>query len=127
MSNTVSCGALQRAGETEGVASRSPDYHVAADLCAALSWADGARLSGDVVASALTLVTPYLVKVAIDEHITHGNLAGLNQSPLWTTLAFIGIYLTTAWQRYILAWWGKQAFSARPALSTAPISVAALS
>jgi len=61
-----------------------------------------------LIASGLTLLTPYLVKVAIDDHITNGNLAGLNQVALWTALAFVGIYLTTAGQRYLLAWIGQQ-------------------
>ncbi len=61
-----------------------------------------------LVGSALTLLTPYLIKIAIDDHITHGNMAGLNRVALWTALAFIGIYITTAWQRYLLGWVGQQ-------------------
>ncbi|MEZ4868888.1 MAG: ABC transporter ATP-binding protein [Caldilineaceae bacterium] len=61
-----------------------------------------------LMSSALTLLTPYLIKVAIDNHITNGNIAGLNQIALWTALAFIGIYITTATQRYFLSWVGQR-------------------
>ncbi len=58
--------------------------------------------------SGLTLLTPYLIKIAIDDHITHGNMAGLDRVALWTALAFIGIYITTAGQRYLLGWVGQR-------------------
>ncbi|MCB0060468.1 MAG: ABC transporter ATP-binding protein, partial [Caldilineaceae bacterium] len=61
-----------------------------------------------LIASALTLLTPYLIKVAIDDHITHGNQAGLDRVALWTALAFIGIYFATAIQRYLLGWVGQR-------------------
>jgi len=61
-----------------------------------------------VIASGLTLVTPYLIKIAIDEHIVTGNLAGLNRVALWTTLAFVGTYITTSGQRYLLGWVGQR-------------------
>ncbi|MCB9005514.1 MAG: ABC transporter ATP-binding protein [Ardenticatenaceae bacterium] len=58
--------------------------------------------------SGLTLLTPYLVKVAIDDHITTGNLAGLNGVALWTAVAFLGVYLTSWGQRYQLSWVGQR-------------------
>lgn len=61
-----------------------------------------------LVASSLTLLTPYLIKIAIDEHITNNDLPGLNQVALWTALAFIGIYIATALQRYLLGWVGQR-------------------
>ncbi len=61
-----------------------------------------------LAASGLTLLTPYLVKVAIDEHITQGNLAGLNQVSLLTAVAFIGIYFTSWGQSYHLSWVGQR-------------------
>ena len=59
-------------------------------------------------ASALTLLTPYLLKVAIDQHITAGNAAGLTQVSLLMALAFVGTYLTQAGQRYLLSWVGQR-------------------
>lgn len=61
-----------------------------------------------LAASGLTLLTPYLVKVAIDEHITQGNMAGLNQVALLTIAAFFGIYLADWGQRYQLSWVGQR-------------------
>ncbi|MEM7532570.1 MAG: ABC transporter ATP-binding protein [Chloroflexota bacterium] len=60
------------------------------------------------IASGLTLLTPYLLKVAIDQHIVEGNLAGLNQVALMTAGAFLGIYLATWGQRYLLSWVGQR-------------------
>lgn len=102
-------GALQRAGENEG--GQAFDPQIIIRLLAFVRPYRGRMALAFIamlIASGLTLLTPYLVKVAIDDHITNGNLAGLNQVALWTTLAFIGIYLTTAWQRYVLAWVGQQ-------------------
>ena len=61
-----------------------------------------------IISSALTLLTPYLIKIAIDEHIATGDLPGLDRIALWTALAFIGIYITSAVQRYLLSWVGQQ-------------------
>ncbi|MBN1219083.1 MAG: ABC transporter ATP-binding protein [Anaerolineae bacterium] len=61
-----------------------------------------------LVASALTLLTPYLIKVAIDEHITPGDMAGLNYLALLMAAAFGGLYVATAGQRYLLSWVGQR-------------------
>ncbi|MBA3390961.1 MAG: ABC transporter ATP-binding protein [Rubrobacter sp.] len=61
-----------------------------------------------LIASGLTLVTPYLIKIAIDEHIARRDLAGLSQIALLTAGAFVGIYLASAVQRYLLAWVGQR-------------------
>ncbi len=61
-----------------------------------------------IISSALTLLTPYLIKIAIDEHIAQRDVTGLDRIALWTALAFIGIYITSAVQRYLLSWVGQQ-------------------
>jgi ATP-binding cassette subfamily B multidrug efflux pump len=61
-----------------------------------------------LIASALTLATPYLIKVAIDQPIAQGDIAGLHRIALLTAGAFIGLYLTTAGQRYLLSWVGQR-------------------
>jgi len=61
-----------------------------------------------LIAAALTLATPYLVKVAIDRYIAQGDAAGLGRIALLTAGAFVGIYLATAIQSYLLAWVGQQ-------------------
>src|SRR3954464_13991669 len=50
-----------------------------------LLWA----LTLTVVATAMTILGPYLVKVAIDEHITKGDIPGLTV----ITLITVGVYL----------------------------------
>jgi ABC-type multidrug transport system fused ATPase/permease subunit len=67
-----------------------------------------AALALTLIASALTLTTPYLIKIAIDQHIATGDAAGLGQIALLTAGAFVGIYLATAGQSYLLAWVGQQ-------------------
>ncbi|HNT77686.1 MAG TPA: ABC transporter ATP-binding protein [Anaerolineae bacterium] len=56
----------------------------------------------------LSLATPYLVKIAIDQHITQGNLAGLDQVALLTALAFVGLFAASAAQQYTLSRTGQQ-------------------
>ncbi len=59
-------------------------------------------------ASGLTLATPYLVKEAIDGPIMAGDIAGLNQLVLLLLAAFIGLYLASMAQRYLLSWVGQK-------------------
>jgi ABC-type multidrug transport system fused ATPase/permease subunit len=61
-----------------------------------------------IVASALTLVTPYLVKVAIDQPIAAGDLDGLNQIALIMLAAFVGLLVASMIQRYLLSWVGQR-------------------
>lgn len=102
-------GAIRDVGSSEG--GRAFDPRIVMRLLAFVRPYRGRMLVAFLlmlVASALTLLTPYLIKIAIDDHITNQNLAGLNQVALWTALAFIGIYITTAIQRYLLGWVGQQ-------------------
>ena len=61
-----------------------------------------------LAASALTLLTPYLIKVAIDTHIAQGDEAGLTRIALLTAAAFSGLYAATVGQRYLLSWVGQR-------------------
>jgi ABC-type multidrug transport system fused ATPase/permease subunit len=61
-----------------------------------------------LAASVLTLLIPYLVKVAIDQPIAHGDAAGLAQIALLIAGAFAALYLATAGQQYLLSWVGQQ-------------------
>ena len=60
------------------------------------------------VATGLTLATPYLVKVAIDEHIVAGDADGLARIALLIAAAFGGLYLAAAGQSYLLSWVGQR-------------------
>jgi len=58
------------------------------------------------ITSLLTLATPYLVKIAIDENIAAGDLPGLTRTALLIAATFGGIYLTAVGQRWLLSWVG---------------------
>ncbi|MCA9921908.1 MAG: ABC transporter ATP-binding protein, partial [Anaerolineales bacterium] len=61
-----------------------------------------------LAATGLTLLTPYLIKVAIDRHITQGDVPGLTRVVVWTGTAFVGLFAATAVQRYLLSWVGQR-------------------
>ncbi len=61
-----------------------------------------------LVVTALTLLTPYLIKEAIDQHIVSGDAAGLGRIAGQTALAFAGLYAATAGQSYLLSWVGQR-------------------
>jgi ABC-type multidrug transport system fused ATPase/permease subunit len=61
-----------------------------------------------LVVSGLTLLTPYLLKVAIDGPITQGDPQGLLRIALYTAATFIGLYVATAVQQYFLSWVGQR-------------------
>ena len=64
-----------------------------------------------LVKSALTLVTPFLVKVAIDGPIASRDLNGLNEIALIMFGAFVGLYLSSMIERYLLSWVGQRVLS----------------
>lgn len=51
-----------------------------------------------------TLLTPYLIKVAIDDYIALGSSAGLARIAIWIAITYLGLYLTTLGQQYLLGW-----------------------
>lgn len=61
-----------------------------------------------LVGTALTLATPYLISIAIDQYIVQGNMPGLTRIALMTIAAYGGIYGATAGQSYILSWVGQK-------------------
>lgn len=61
-----------------------------------------------VISTGLTLLTPYLVKIAIDRYIAAGDIRGLTWVALVTAAAYLGIYVTAAGQSYLLSWVGQK-------------------
>jgi ABC-type multidrug transport system fused ATPase/permease subunit len=59
-------------------------------------------------ATGLTLWIPYLLKIAIDVHIASGNAQGLGQVALLTGTAYVGLYITSAGQQYLLSRVGQR-------------------
>jgi ATP-binding cassette subfamily B multidrug efflux pump len=57
--------------------------------------------------SAMTLLTPYLLKIAIDQYITLGDKPGLIRISLYTAAAFVGLFVGSAAQQYLLSWVGQ--------------------
>lgn len=61
--------------------------------------------------TALTLLTPYLLKQAIDQAITNGDRADLIRLSIYTALAYSALYGATAAQQYLLSWVGQRVLS----------------
>ena len=61
-----------------------------------------------LVATGLTLAVPYLMKVAIDGAIVAKDTPELGRISLLMAAAFVGLYITTAGQRYLLSWVGQR-------------------
>lgn len=61
-----------------------------------------------LITTGLTLLAPYLIKVAIDDNIATGDAEGLTQTAIYIGLAFLGIYLATSGQTYLLGWVGQR-------------------
>jgi ABC-type multidrug transport system fused ATPase/permease subunit len=58
--------------------------------------------------SALTLLAPYLLKVTVDNYIAPGDPAGLVRISLWTAATYIGLYLATRAEQYLLSLVGQR-------------------
>jgi len=63
----------------------------------------GAALGLMFATTLLTLATPYLIKVAIDRHIAQGDMPGLTYTAALIAGAFVGSYLASAGQRWLLS------------------------
>ncbi len=61
-----------------------------------------------ILSSLLNLAVPYLIKVAIDDHIAAGDFHGLLSVCLYLAGALLVIYLASAGQTYILSWIGQR-------------------
>jgi ATP-binding cassette subfamily B multidrug efflux pump len=61
-----------------------------------------------LIASGLSLAAPYLTKIAIDQYIAQGDPAGLARTALLMAAAFVGIFLATMGQQYLLSWVGQR-------------------
>jgi ABC-type multidrug transport system fused ATPase/permease subunit len=61
-----------------------------------------------LIATGLTLLTPYLIKTAIDDPIVRGDSTRLTQLAVLIGGAFLGLYLATAGQQYLLSWMGQR-------------------
>jgi len=58
--------------------------------------------------SGLTLLAPYLLKVAIDQYISPGDFPGLTRIALWMCGTYMSTFIVSAGQRYLLSWVGQR-------------------
>lgn len=58
--------------------------------------------------SAMTLLAPYLLKITIDTYISQGDSAGLVCISLWTAGTYIGLFIATRTQQYLLSLVGQR-------------------
>jgi ABC-type multidrug transport system fused ATPase/permease subunit len=61
-----------------------------------------------LIATGMTLVVPYLIKIAIDEHIVQGSTSGLIRVASQIAGSFVLLYVASAGQRYLLGWVGQR-------------------
>jgi ATP-binding cassette, subfamily B, multidrug efflux pump len=104
-------GAIEGFGNGPGEEGKIFNVHVVRRLLAYLRpyWKQmTAALALMLVVTGLTLLIPYLMKVAIDQHILAGDLAGLTRVSLWIMAAFVGLYFAAAGQRYLLSMVGQR-------------------
>ena len=58
--------------------------------------------------TALILLAPYLLKITVDTYIFQGDQAGLFRISLWTAATFIGLYIATRTEQYLLSLVGQR-------------------
>jgi ATP-binding cassette, subfamily B, multidrug efflux pump len=103
-------GLLRRLGQEDEEGARAFDLRIIARLMVFLRpyWRSMVvAFLLMVVSSVLGLIVPYLTKVAVDDYIANGNLAGLDQIALITACVFVALYASTAGQQYILSKTGQ--------------------
>ena len=61
-----------------------------------------------LIASAMTIATPFLVKLAIDGPILSGDLAQLDEIVMLMLLTLLCLWLAAMTQRYLLSWVGQR-------------------
>lgn len=104
-------GALDRFGNTDGAVGEVYNPQVVRRMLTYLlpyRWQMIAAFILMLVQSGTTLLIPYLLKIAIDENITGGNLSGLHLTALAIAGSFIMLYFSTLGEGYLLSWVGQR-------------------
>ncbi len=102
-------GTLEKFGEKD--AARAFDYGILVRLMGFLTpyrGRMGLALVCMMASSALTILAPYLVKVAIDTNISGLDSPGLARTAVLIGLSFVGVYVTTSGQGYLISWVGQR-------------------
>lgn len=58
--------------------------------------------------SAMTLLAPYLLKITVDNYIAQGDQAGLIRISIWTAATYVGLYVATWAEQYLLSLVGQR-------------------
>lgn len=102
---------------TDKVADKAPDKLPVGDLAMLArlwvhvrpdAWTVVLALVLTPVIAAVSLAQPYLLKIAVDDHIVPGDADGLQRVALWYLLAVVGAYLAEAAYSLALAWGGQR-------------------
>jgi len=102
---------LEDFGSAEGKGGDVYNPHVVQRMLSYLAphkWRMVAAFLLTLIQSGLTLLTPYLIKVAIDQYITPGDLPGLARVSVILAIAFVLLFAVSSIQNYTLAWVGQR-------------------
>lgn len=75
-------------------------------------WKMVAALLLTITESGLTLLSPYLIKIAIDQYITPKKIDGLVTIGIQIGVSFIFLFIVSAGQRYLISWVGQRVLAA---------------
>jgi ATP-binding cassette subfamily B multidrug efflux pump len=71
-------------------------------------WRMGLALFLTIIESGLTILSPYLLKIATDQHILKGDFPGLIRISIYLLFSFIALYISSSSQRYVVSWVGQR-------------------
>ena len=103
--------ALDQFGNTNHAEGKVFDKHVVLRMMTYLrpyGWKMGIASIVTILESGLTLLIPYLIKVAIDTNITMQDSQGLITTGLLIGAVFIVTFFVSAAQRYLVSWVGQR-------------------
>lgn len=71
-------------------------------------WKMLTALALTLLGSGLTLLSPYLIKIAIDQYITPKDPGGLIKISIWIAITYISQFFVNSGQQYLLSWVGQR-------------------
>ena len=102
---------LETFGNTEVEAGRAIDPNVIRRMLVYLrpyAWQMAGAFLLMLVQTGMTLLIPYLLKIAIDQDITSGDAQGLLRTALLIAVAYTMLFLATSGQGFLLSWVGQK-------------------
>jgi len=108
-------GAIEGFGDGADEGGRAFDRHLVIRLLAYLrpySQRMAAAFGLTLATTALSLVSPYLTKVAIDRYIAQGDASSLARIASLMIAVLVALFLASAGQQYLLSWVGQRVLAA---------------